>query len=158
MAGKLLSHVVTGCVAAALGSAATWAAQARPAAARQDGAVTIAEAQSVAPTQALQTLLFETALADLPGRVGSVRAFERAPGTGGTPHRHPGSHIFGYVLEGVYEVQVDDGPLRRLGPGEVFYEPPGALHAVSRNGSATEPVRYLVFTVADPSLPATVPE
>ena len=87
-----------------------------------------------------------------------VREFERAPGTGGTPHRHPGSHTFGYVLEGTYEVQVDDGPVQRLGPGEVFYEYPGALHAVSRNGSATEAVRYLVFTISDPTLPATVPE
>jgi quercetin dioxygenase-like cupin family protein len=103
-------------------------------------------------------VLFETTMTDVLGRVASVRAFERAPGTGGTPHRHPGSHTFGYVLEGTYEVQVDDGPVQRLGPGEVFYEYPGALHAVSRNGSATQPLRYLVFQVSDPTLPATVQE
>jgi len=103
-------------------------------------------------------LLFETTMDDVLGRVAMVRAFERPPGTGGTPHRHPGSHTFGYVLEGTYEVQVDDGPLQRLRAGETFYEPPGALHAVSRNGSSTDAVRYLVFTVSDPTLPATVPE
>src|SRR5256885_7230318 len=54
--------------------------------------------------------------------------------TGSAPHRHPGSHTFGYVLEGSYEVKVGDGPLQKLGPGGTFYEPPGALHAVSRNG------------------------
>jgi quercetin dioxygenase-like cupin family protein len=95
---------------------------------------------------------------DVLGRVVAIREFERAPGTGGTPHRHPGSHTFGYVLEGIYEVQVDDGPLQRLGPGETFYERPGSLHAVSRNGSTTNVVRYLVFTVSDPTLPATVPQ
>jgi quercetin dioxygenase-like cupin family protein len=108
--------------------------------------------------EALQTVLFETTMDDVLGRAVMIREFERAPGTGGTPHRHPGSHIFGYVLEGTYEVRVNDGALRRLVAGETFYEPPGALHAVSRNGSQTERVRYLVFSVSDPLLPATVPE
>ncbi len=116
------------------------------------------QTQSQVAGQAQQTLLFETTMTDVLGRVVAIRKFERAPGTGGTPHRHPGSHTFGYVLEGTYEVQVDDGPMRRLGPGETFYEQPNALHAVSRNGSSTEVVRYLVFTVSDPTLPATVQE
>ena len=38
--------------------------------------------------------------------------------------------------------------------GEAFYEPPGALHAISRNPSSTEKVRYLIFQVADPTKPA----
>jgi quercetin dioxygenase-like cupin family protein len=116
------------------------------------------QAQSQVAGQAQQTVLFETTMEDVLGRVVAIREFERAPGTGGAPHRHPGSHTFGYVLEGTYEVQVDDGPVQRLGAGETFYERPGALHAVSRNGSSTEVVRYLVFTVSDPTLPATVPE
>ena len=58
--------------------------------------------------------------------------------------------------EGSYEVKINDGPLRKLGPGDTFYEPPGALHAVSRNGSATEFVKYLVIQVSDPTKPATV--
>ena len=35
----------------------------------------------------------------------------------------------------------DKGEEEKLGPGETFYEPPGALHAVSRNGSPTQPPR-----------------
>ena len=101
-------------------------------------------------------LLIEKKMQDVLGRVVTISETERAPGTGSTPHRHPGSHNFGYVLEGIYEVQIDDGPVQRLGPGETFYEYPGALHAVSRNGSSTEPDRYLIFKVADPSLPSTV--
>jgi quercetin dioxygenase-like cupin family protein len=102
--------------------------------------------------------LFKTTMDDVLGRVVTIRRTERAPGNGSTPHRHPGSHTFGYILEGAYEVKIDDGPVRKLGPGETFYEPPNALHAVSRNASSTAPVKYLVIQVSDPAKPATVPE
>ena len=154
----VLSHVVSGCLAALLGSGATYLALRDSPREAEPAESTPAEASTTTVAESLQTVLFETTMDDVLGRAVMIRAFERAPGTGGTPHRHPGSHIFGYVLEGTYEVQVDDGPLRRLVPGETFYEPPGALHAVSRNGSSTEAVRYLVFSVSDPTLPATVPE
>ena len=87
-----------------------------------------------------------------------VRVTERDPGNGSAAHRHPGHHTFGYVLEGTYEVKVGDGPVRQLKAGEAFYEPPGALHAVSRNPSSTEKVRYLIFQVNDPTKPGIVPE
>jgi quercetin dioxygenase-like cupin family protein len=146
----LLSHVAWGAVAFTVGSSATYVALREPGPAHA--------AQPAAVQAAQQRVLFETTMADVLGRVVAIREFERAPGTGGEPHRHPGSHTFGYVLQGTYEVQVDDGPLQRLGPGQTFYEQPGALHAVSRNGSSTDIVRYLVFTVSDPTLPATVPQ
>jgi len=158
MKNHLRSHVVSGCLAALLGSGATYVAVRDTPAESKPAEATPAQAPAPTGGEALQTVLFETTMNDVLGRAVMVREFERAPGTGGTPHRHPGSHIFGYVLEGTYEVQVNDGPLRRLVTGETFYEPPGALHAVSRNGSATEAVRYLVFSISDPTLPATVPE
>jgi mannose-6-phosphate isomerase-like protein (cupin superfamily) len=77
---------------------------------------------------------------------------------GSAAHRHPGSHTVGYILEGSYEVKINDGPVQTLKPGEVFYEPPNALHAISRNASAAQPLRYLVIQVSDPTKPATVPE
>jgi quercetin dioxygenase-like cupin family protein len=97
-------------------------------------------------------------MTDVLGRVVTIRRTERDPGSGTPPHRHPGSHTFGYVLEGVYEIKIDDGPVRRLGPGETFYEAPGQLHAVSRNGSPTQVVKYLVIQVSDPTQPQTVLE
>ena len=116
-------------------------------------------AQAQQPPAGLkQTELFKTTMNDVLGRVLSVRVLERDPGTGAGAHRHPGSHTVGYVLEGSYEVKIDDGPVRKLGPGEVFYEAPNALHAVSRNGSKTASVKYLVVQVSDPTKPATVPE
>jgi quercetin dioxygenase-like cupin family protein len=105
-----------------------------------------------------QTELFRTTMNDVLGRVVTIRRTERAPGNGSVPHRHPGSHTFGYILEGAYEVKINDGPLQKLGPGETFYEPPGALHAVSRNASSAQSLKYLVIQVSDPTKPATVNE
>ena len=155
---NVLSHVASGCVAALLGSGVTYMSLTRTPEEMPLQEADLAQTQGAAAGQALQTVLFETTMDDVLGRVAMIREFERGPGSEGTPHRHPGNHTFGYVLEGTYEVRVDDGPLLRLGPGETFYESPGALHAVSRNGSLTGAVRYLVFTVSDTTLPATVPE
>jgi quercetin dioxygenase-like cupin family protein len=54
------------------------------------------------------------------------------PGQAGLPHRHPGSAI-GYVLEGEYELGIDNQPTKVVKAGETFYEPAGCLHRVSRN-------------------------
>jgi quercetin dioxygenase-like cupin family protein len=111
-----------------------------------------------AATGQRSTELFNRVMDDVLGRRLTVRLTEREPGNGSPAHRHPGSHTVGYILEGTYEVKIDDGPVRTLKAGEVFYEAPNALHAVSRNPSTTQPLRYLVIQVSDPSKPATVPE
>jgi quercetin dioxygenase-like cupin family protein len=54
------------------------------------------------------------------------------PGQAGLPHRHPGSAI-GYVVEGEYELGIDDQPSRVVKAGETFYEPAGCLHRVTKN-------------------------
>jgi quercetin dioxygenase-like cupin family protein len=104
------------------------------------------------------TELFNKVMDDVLGRRLTVRLTERDPGNGSAAHRHPGSHTVGYILEGTYEVKIDDGPVRTLKPGEVFYEAPNALHAISRNPSSSQPLKYLVIQVSDPTKPATVPE
>ena len=142
MRTTVISHAAFGCVTALLASAVTYLALAQPA----------------ASTGVRQTELFKTTMNDVLGRVVTVRRTERDPGNGSGPHRHPGSHTIGYVLEGTYEVKVGDGPLQKLGPGETFYEPPGALHAVSRNASSSQAVKYLVIQISDPTKPQTVPE
>jgi quercetin dioxygenase-like cupin family protein len=118
-----------------------------------------AHAQTPAPAPGTRQIeLFKTTMNDVMGRVVTIRRTERDAGSGTAPHRHPGSHTFGYVLEGTYEIKIDDGPVRRLGAGETFYEAPGQLHAVSRNGSTKEVVKYLVIQVSDPTKPQTVME
>ena len=54
------------------------------------------------------------------------------PGQSGLPHRHPGPG-FGYVVEGEYELGIDDQPAKVFKAGETFYEPTGCLHRVSKN-------------------------
>jgi len=115
---------------------------------------TDAQAQSGQRT----TELFKQEMTDVMGRHLTVRLTERDPGNGSAAHRHPGSHTVGYILEGTYEVKIDNGPARTLKAGEVFYEYPNALHAISRNPSTTEKLKYLIIQVSDPSKPATVPE
>ena len=113
-------------------------------------------AQAPAASGQRSTELFNRVMDDVLGRRLTVRLTEREPGNGSAAHRHPGSHTVGYILEGSYEVKIDDAPVRTLKPGEVFYEAPNALHAVSRNPSTTQGLKYLVIQVSDPSKPATV--
>ena len=76
------------------------------------------------------------------------------PGAGSPAHKHPG-HVFGYVVEGEFEVQVDQGETIIHKPGEVFYEPDGAIHTIGRNPSDTDSAKVVVFMVVDPTLPVT---
>jgi quercetin dioxygenase-like cupin family protein len=80
----------------------------------------------------------------LDGKEASVTTVEVTfePGVAGKPHRHPGP-IFGYVLEGEFELGLDDQPVKTLKAGETFYEPTGALHRVSRNPSTKNKTRVL---------------
>ena len=114
-------------------------------------------AQEQTPATKVGTLM-KQAMADLPGREVLVITIDIAPGGGSPAHRHPGHHVFGYVLEGTYKIKVDQGPERILGKGETFYEAPGQLHAVSANGSRTEPAKVLAVIVAESGKPVTVPE
>src|SRR3954463_15498174 len=104
----------------------------------------LSPAQAQTPAGQRTTDLFKQEMSDVMGRHLTVRLTERDPGNGSAAHRHPGSHTVGYILEGTYEVKIDDGPARTLKAGEVFYEYPNALHAVSRNPSTTEKLKYLI--------------
>jgi quercetin dioxygenase-like cupin family protein len=149
--GTLFSHLAVAGIAAACASFATVAVLSGGS---RDLIATAAKAQ--APGQKVTDVVIQ-ALPDI-AREMRIRLTERDPGNGSTPHRHPGHHTFGYVVEGTYEVKINDGPVRQLKAGDSFYEPPGALHAISRNPSPDKPVKYLVIQVADPTKPATVQE
>ena len=68
------------------------------------------------------------------------------PGQPGEPHRHPGP-VFGYVLEGEYELGLDDQPTKVLKAGETFYEATGCLHRVSKNPAAKSNTRVLAVVL-----------
>jgi quercetin dioxygenase-like cupin family protein len=81
---------------------------------------------------------------------------EYLPGGASLSHRH-NAQAFVYVLEGAVKMQVADGPLLTLGPGETFYEGPDDIHTVSANASATKPARILVFMIKDAGAPVSLP-
>ncbi|QDU87243.1 Cupin domain protein [Pirellulimonas nuda] len=68
------------------------------------------------------------------------------PGQSGLAHRHPGPG-FVYVLEGEYELGINDEPTKRFKAGETFYEPTGCLHRVSRNPSDKGPTRLIAVVL-----------
>jgi quercetin dioxygenase-like cupin family protein len=145
MTGRVsyLSHGSVALVAAALSAAVTWAAM---------NASGTAFAQ--APPAGTIPLLTQP-LSDLPGREVRMVLLDRVPGNASPAHRHPGHHTFGYVIEGTYELGVDNQPTRTLKAGDTFYEPPGAVHSVSRNAGNTQ-MKIVVFMVADQRNPSTV--
>jgi len=87
-----------------------------------------------------------------------MSVIDRPPGFASPPHRHPGHHTFGYVIEGTYEFAIDRQAPRLLRAGDTFYEPPGAIHSTSRNPSTDQRLKLLVFMVADQKNPSTAPE
>ena len=90
-------------------------------------------------------------------RVNAVRVdYEPGGFTPGT-HRHPaGAYV--YVMEGSVEFGVDNGEPVVLKAGDSFFEPPGALHSVSRNASQTLPASLIAFFVLDDGETPTVYE
>ena len=144
--GSLASYALVAGVASGLSALATW-----------QGAVLVTPSAAQPAAAGVQQIVTQP-LADLPGREVRMLLIERAPGTASPPHRHPGHHTFGYVMEGTYEFAIDRREPRILKAGDTFYEPPGAVHSTSRNPSTDQRVKLLVFMVADQKNPTTVPE
>jgi quercetin dioxygenase-like cupin family protein len=100
-----------------------------------------------------------TPVLDFPLRDGlAVRAIrvDYEPGgfTRGT-HRHPaGAYV--YVIDGSVVFALNDHDPVVLKAGESFYEPPGALHSVSRNASDDVPASLIGFFVLGEGECATV--
>jgi quercetin dioxygenase-like cupin family protein len=120
------------------------------------GLGTVVAQQPMPPTKV--TPLMKQAIPEYPGHEVTMITLDIPPGGGSGPHRHPGHHTFGYVLDGAYKIKVEDGPERVLHKGESFYEAPGQLHAVSQNASTSEPAKVLVLQLVESGKPTTVPE
>jgi quercetin dioxygenase-like cupin family protein len=88
----------------------------------------------------------------------SVTAIEVSYGPGeSTPsHRHPGITI-AYVLEGEIRSKVGDEPEKTYTAGQMFFETPNQLHAVSGNASTTKPAKLLAVLFAEKGKQLTTP-
>ena len=129
--GSLASYVLVAGVAAGLSALVTW-----------QGSVLVTPSAAQPAAGGVQQIVTQP-LADVPGREVRMLLVDRAPASASPPHRHPGHHTFGYVLEGTYEFAIDRGQPRLLKAGDTFYEPTMALHSVSRNPSKTANTRLL---------------
>lgn len=78
------------------------------------------------------------------------------PGRVGRPHHHAG-FVLAYVLEGAVVTKVSGQEERTYQTGEMFYEPPGSTHEVSRNASETQPAKLLAMIFAKKGVPLTMP-
>ena len=93
---------------------------------------------------------FAQTIPNIPGKSLVAVVVDYTPGGASPSHTHAKSaFIFGYVLSGEIESQVNDGPKRVYRAGESFYETPGSSHPVSRNASKTKPAKLLAVFVVD---------
>lgn len=78
------------------------------------------------------------------------------PGAAAPVHTHPGIGV-GYVLEGVYESQYEGESLQRFTAGEAIYDLAQTPHRVARNGSSTEPLRFIMTFIVKKGEPTILP-
>jgi quercetin dioxygenase-like cupin family protein len=94
--------------------------------------------------------LFQQTIPNIPGKSLVAVVVDYKPGGASPSHTHAKSaFIFGYVLSGAIESQVNDEPQRVYRAGESFYETPGSRHPVSRNASKSKPAKLLAVFVVD---------
>ena len=106
--------------------------------------------------KAKRTTLLKETLAGVQGKEAQVKHMEFPPGWVGSKHYHPG-HVFVYVLEGTFIVDVEGRARRTVRAGEAFAELPGSDWVMqARNGSATDWVKILLFQVGDEGAPITI--
>jgi quercetin dioxygenase-like cupin family protein len=106
--------------------------------------------------ESVATALFQTDLPDIEGREAVVLEVEYPPGVASASHRH-NAHTFVYVLEGTVVMQVAGSEPQTLVAGQTFYESPNDIHSVSKNASATESAKILVFFIKKIGAPASEP-
>ena len=68
-------------------------------------------------------------------------------GTGSPTHSHANG-VMAFVVSGTIVSKVNDEPEQTFHAGDAWWEPPGATHRVSRNGSPTEPAKLLAIYIA----------
>jgi quercetin dioxygenase-like cupin family protein len=100
--------------------------------------------------------LFQTDVVDASNQEILVLEVTYPPGVESASHRH-NAHTIVYVLEGTVTMQVEGSEAKTLGAGEIFYETPDDVHSVSKNASATEPARILVFFLKEKGRATTEP-
>jgi quercetin dioxygenase-like cupin family protein len=91
--------------------------------------------------------VIEQALPGEPARDIILIEVKYPPGKGSPPHLHANG-VMAFVVSGAIASKVGDGPKRVFHAGDAWWEPPGAIHRVSRNASNVEAARLLAIYIA----------
>ena len=118
-------------------------------------------AAAAAAGQPTQSTLTEVFTHDLPnltmeGWEVHVNWVDYPPGRVGARHRHPGFTL-AYVLEGAVIAKITGQSEQTFTAGQMFYEPPGSVHEVSKNASQTVRARLLAMNFMPKGQPLTIP-
>jgi len=110
------------------------------------------------PTQSTLTEIFTHDLPNLTmnGWEVHVNWVDYPPGRVGARHKHPGFTL-AYVLEGAVVTKITGQAEQTYNAGQMFYEPPGAIHEVSTNASKTDRARLLAMNFIPKGQPLTSP-
>jgi quercetin dioxygenase-like cupin family protein len=106
--------------------------------------------------------IFSAPLAEFPGHNLVVVELSYAPNPAppstaedhGAGHRHPGS-VYVHVTQGAVRLGIEGQPVQVVQTGGSFFEPPGALHTINENASATEPARAIAVMIVPEGKPLT---
>ncbi|WP_460156622.1 cupin domain-containing protein [Pseudomonas sp. S2_H10] len=102
------------------------------------------------------TVLQDEMLKNAPGKKALMIEVDYQPGQSSIAHKHDGTAM-AYVLSGAIVSQVKGEPAKTYKAGEFWYEPAGSEHLVSKNASATQPAKLLVFMVLAPDEKVLIP-
>src|SRR5262249_59714229 len=88
------------------------------------GGFALAQHEKHGDAAKVKSLLVQDVSERIDGKEARVSVLEVSYGPGGftPPHRHPGA-VFGHVLEGELETQLQGRPLRKLKAGDTCSEP-----------------------------------
>ncbi|MGH8386312.1 MAG: cupin domain-containing protein [Pseudomonas sp.] len=102
------------------------------------------------------TVLQDQMLKNVPGKKAMMIEVDYKPGQASIAHKHDGTAM-AYVLSGAVTSQVKGEKEITYKAGQYWYEAAGSEHLVSKNASATEPAKLLVFMVLSPDEKVLVP-
>ncbi|KAI0183830.1 RmlC-like cupin domain-containing protein [Xylaria flabelliformis] len=94
-------------------------------------------------------VVFQNKLGNAPGKtiLGMVVTFP--PNASTPPHRHGGTSVTAYVLEGTLLNKMNNDPTQVISAGGTWYEAPGCHHKISDNHSKTEQAKLLATFIVD---------
>jgi len=98
--------------------------------------------------------LFDGALDGLTGKRTVIKEFTLPVGFKGGQHYHP-AHVFVYVVDGEFSVDVEGKPRQTFKAGEIYQEEIGKVMS-GVNSKSSGPTKVVVFQIGDANKPMMI--